>query len=790
MVDCESLFKKVRSQILSQDGLSLFVKHFKIPSRIGDESRKPKRNYAAITSRRESDNIQHKHKQKQRAGNARSNDGPISHEHNESSLFGQTLSARQLDEFKQLLSSDIEVRTVSWSECEKSADIQASLYHTLGRGIVQIIDIPKIPPEYEPEDRMYLGIDTEDSGTGIPHFYQIATRDAVYISSSWRLLMRYVTQKFELKRNNHIVWGTNIEYEFGNICKDFDQEVGTMEVKWRKSKLNSFKLIYDPEKLAWANENDKYSTMVIWDTTTHWMRTVEKLGEALNKKFVDLNVDFSKLEKNFYGFKYAAMDAIISRSYACMQRYYYEGKGINLKSTPGGTAMGLYAQKDGPFCGIKLYNTHKAEDLAWLEGGMRGGRTEVFSLREHTGRIMYLDINSAYPYAMKSFPNFPDPNTGFHLHGHDRIRSAINAGLEGMAECEVEAINVQEFASVYPYLGARDNKTGRFMFPLGKWKSRYTFYEIRKAEILGYKFKFNHAIAYQLCKKHPFKDYVDFCYDLRLEGSAKKDDMLKDIGKSLGNNLFGKFSQKKVFTVVDDPEKYKPEDLLKCAWLGSQVIIEKNEGYAIHTNMIWSAYVTAITRDLLYNHMMNAWATGNVILYCDTDSIFISGGALPKNHPTELGALKHEFDLYQFRAYLPKQYSYTKLDLVTNKAETSKGKTVVNYKAKGVPSKFTITNSDGTQTEVLLHEQFFTTGKVEFRKPLKIREALRRKNIRGIDKRVRGVDAVNAWITVEKELKGGYTKREVLPTGWTLPHWIGMKKPDWYQPPERFNLSG
>jgi hypothetical protein len=186
--------------------------------------------------------------------------------------------------------------------------------------------------------------------------------------------------------------------------------------------------------------------------------------------------------------------------------------------------------------------------------------------------------------------------------------------------------------------------------------------------------------------------------------------------------------------------------------------------------------------------MMRAWEKGNVILYCDTDSIFISGGEWPESDQLKLGALKHEGDLYHFRAYLPKQYEYIMMDVLTGKGaiDPKTGASLMKYKAKGIPETTEIENEKGEKVRIALREKFFIDGRVEFRKPLKIREALRRKNFKGKDEVGLGVDAVNAWITVEKELKGKYTKREVLDSKWTLPLWIGMEKPGWYKPPEMF----
>lgn len=643
----------------------------------------------------------------------------------------------EVDEFRNLLSSPITITERSWNEIDDSEDVQRDLFAGLDAGILILRDIPKIPEEYEYGSKAFYGFDSEDNGYGLPHFYQFAWRDGVAFSHSFRLLARWACREFNLKRNNHVIWCTNLEYDFGNALKDWDSEAFSLDIRWRRGKLAKAQFLYDPGLLTWGDPEDGIGAWTIWDTLNHWKISVEQMGRQLSELF---QYDFSKLEKDFWDFRYAAMDAIISRGYALVQRRGYESRNIPLKLTPGATALEWYMKgrhKSGRrFCNHQLYNTHTEEELTWLMPALRGGRTEVFSQQKITGKIGYFDINSAYPYTM-SIGTFPDLQGHRFISGHDEILKHIEGKYEGVVDCEIDASNVISFAKIIPYLGTIEKEHGRFVFPLGKWRDKYTFFEIRKAISYGYSFKFIDARVYDRAVKHPFKDYVDEAYGLRLEGNRTGDKVLKDIGKSLGNNLFGKFGQRLVFTKLVDPSEFDPEDIREARTLGGAVILETDEGFAKHSNVIWGAYITAMTRDLLYNYMIEAMMDGNEVLYCDTDSIFIAGGKWPKSDPEKLGALKHEGDLTYFEALLPKTYIYE-----------MGGK--LNYKAKGVPAQF--------------QQAFLTKGRVEFKKPMKVREALVRKNFHKEDQEKglkSGMPAVNAWVTVSKELSGNYTKRLV-----------------------------
>ena len=655
----------------------------------------------------------------------------------------------------KFLSEKIIEHEVPWSEVS-NIEIFTSLLDKMDEGILVIINIPKIPDHFEHYSKAYYGFDTEDNGYGFPHYYQFASHDVVAISFSFRLLLRWAAERYHLKKHNHIVWGTNIEYELGNICKDYEILSEAVDIKWRRGSTTKFAFRYSPKNQVWGDKelkDDYWFTM--WDTMNHWKMSVAKMGDSLSQM---LNEDFSKLDKDFYDFKYAAMDAIISRSYAAIQRAEYERRNIPLKLTPGATALEWYVKgetdKGERFCDLKIYGTHTEEELNWMMPSLKGGRTEVFSLKEWDGKnnpkeiVGYFDINSAYPHCMRSMV-FPDISDHDWVEGDKKIRDHIAAGYEGLVECEIDTSSISDVAKKIPYLGCKDPENFRFIFPLGKWKEKYTFFEVRYAMELGYKFKFITAIVYSRLDFNPFEKYVSAAYGLRLEGARTKNNLLRDIGKSLGNNLFGKFGQRSIFTKLDDPRNYTKKELENMRWIGNSVLVEEDNGFAPQTNVVWGAYITAGTRHLLYEHIIKALANGNEILYCDTDSIFIAGGEWPESHPTNLGALKHEDDLTYFKALLPKTYAYE-----------SGGKRT--YKAKGVPSA--------------QRERFFVSGRVEYRKPMKVRESLGRKTFNKVDqdKGLKpGLRAANAWITVTKELKGKYTKRICHPDGSTSPLILG-----------------
>lgn len=753
MVDCKRLFEEFRTRLLCTDSeiggkkqykawCRLEYKHQVRPDGLKPEKTLPKkRNGGRVGGDERQSGVSVPSIQPSGDGSAEANGrNDISVGKNADGSDKPVLRAGARiysDEFRHVLCSPLVETVVAWDELDEREDYQISLYAILAvGGVIRIKDIPKIPYEYDNfADTEFFGIDTEDNSFGLPHFYQFATRDEVFITSTWPVMMAFLSRN-NIVPDKHVVWGTNIEYELGNIVKHWPVSSQTLEVRWSKANLTKYDVRLRHDNHDWMDKKDLALTLKIWDTLNHWKKGVKDLGKTLTDK---LNYDFGKLSFDPYSLKYAAMDAIISRSYASVQRAYYKKKNLKLLFTPGATALATYTtgydDEGNQFCKHKLYNSHDEAELTWLIGALRGGRTEVFSLKEYTDKVGYYDINSAYPYAMKlgSFPNIT-----WHKweKGHGAIEKLIKGKMEGVVECDVDATNLVGFAAHIPYLGTVDIKNNRFIFPLGQWRGKYTFFEIRKAILLGYKFKYIEACFYSVCNQQPFKEYVDFCYAIRDEGTALKDPMLRDIGKSLGNNLFGKFGQRMQNSVLMDIDKCSPEELEGVITIDDAAIVKQDDGFAKHTNVVWSAYITAMCRDLLYNHMLNAWAAGNEIIYCDTDSIFIHGGSPPASHQTQLGALKHEGDLSYFRAYLPKVYAY---EFTDNSRE---------FKAKGVPKAE--------------RERFIIQGLAEYKKPMKVREALRRKTFVTDEPVEVGIPAINAWVNVSKELKGAYTKRKVL----------------------------
>ncbi len=249
--------------------------------------------------------------------------------------------------------------------------------------------------------------------------------------------------------------------------------------------------------------------------------------------------------------------------------------------------------------------------------------------------------------------------------------------------------------------------------------------------------------------ERPFTDYIAHLYAERKKLKDEKGDpFLIEMYKDLMNHCYGKFAQGNTITKLYHIDNIEPED-------GDQILdgqfILRNEikDYPRHANCIWSAYITAYGHHRLYmDGIMKVHEAGGKNLYCDTDGLFYQAKKqlIPTNN--DLGKFKFEkkYDWAYFKGLkMYKLIEYTKNNSgkITDKLET--------IKSKGVPKSVTI--------------DYFSGKKVLYRKPMKLRETIRRNS----SKLKQNVFKPNQWVETSKELSGKYDKRIVLKTGTTIP---------------------
>jgi hypothetical protein len=261
-----------------------------------------------------------------------------------------------------------------------------------------------------------------------------------------------------------------------------------------------------------------------------------------------------------------------------------------------------------------------------------GGRTEIFKPIHNTKQKLYeYDINSMYPYVMKA-QEYP---VGKGIFTFQEIPNKL-----GVYEAEVlcpQSLHV-------PVLGILYN--GKYCFPAGRFKGRWTSCELELARSKGYEVKILRGVYWEKSAKI-FEGYVDTLYSLRQQ--ATKGSVQDIVCKLLLNSLYGRFALNtdRENITLDMKEATKEYLTLKFGNVDIE-LFKKEVKLDTWTYSPWSVFVTSYARIHLYGFL------DTDLCYTDTDSLFTTQ---IKETSTELGGLKLENEYASAVFLLPKTYS-------------------------------------------------------------------------------------------------------------------------------------
>ena len=196
--------------------------------------------------------------------------------------------------------------------------------------------------------------------------------------------------------------------------------------------------------------------------------------------------------------------------------------------------------------------------------------------------------------------------------------------------------------------------------------------EIKHALDLGYQVKEIKELHYSKAIR-PFKEFVEFFYNLRVE-MRKNNDPSQIWIKLLLNSLYGKFGQKNVTQRIDNDEEI--EKIIEEGKLDQYhfdyydgvrgalpflVSIDKEWRKSKNTWFGFASFTTSYARVSLNKAIL---AAGDGAYYCDTDSIFFNADKLPDVlEEIELGNKLGQWDYEieeptNFIGYEPKAYVF------------------------------------------------------------------------------------------------------------------------------------
>jgi hypothetical protein len=289
-------------------------------------------------------------------------------------------------------------------------------------------------------------------------------------------------------------------------------------------------------------------------------------------------------------------------------------------------------------------------------------------------KLFYYDVNSLYPFVMKSL-RMP---VGKPIEFEGDVR-AIESPVHGFFYCKITSPDYLEHPILQRRIKTKDGI--RTVAGLGSWTGWIYSEEMDNAKKFGYQFEI--LRGYQFKLEYIFSEYVDKMYNLRLE--YDRSHPMNLIAKLLMNSLYGKFGMKPESTIVEvfnknsasEVEQLKiilnsyPESLYDYYQIDDTMIVVRdnlsNYKYDESDDLYFGldvnvAIASAITS---YGRMWMSQFKNNPLyklFYSDTDSIVIDTKLPSFLVGSMLGQLKLEYEISNAVFLAPKVYGFNTTD--------------------------------------------------------------------------------------------------------------------------------
>lgn len=537
-----------------------------------------------------------------------------------------------------------------------------------------------------------MGFDTEDDGNGNPYLFCFVSEDGVYHCDNAEQARGFISSFSErLARDKNLsleLWATNLEYDLVNL--------------FGREKIRDLHFHFGKSNLLGARWKGKRISFK--DTFRHVPSGVATLGEM---------VGLPKLSDNHRGIRYCIRDATITFKTAKLIHKTYSSIGAKVRLTLPGTAYHLWKKS---FWKRDIFRPHK-EIWDAAKEAYHGGRTEPFAIGEYDN-VTVIDAASMFPFCMTQ-GDFPIP-----WGPYERIKKRSFTGrFDAMGLYLVDCSSNVSIPSL-PFRTSR----GTF-FPNGSFVGWFCGEEIAYFISQGGKAGFIDGYCFKE-KARPFDDYVRQFFSLK----QKSRGAMRDVYKLFLNALYGKYGEKGERVSIMDATKFYETwngETDARIWCGL-AIFKVSDMPPQHSNMLWSAIVTARARVHLHKQIRKVIEYGGRPLYCDTDSIIFSGsGPTYQSHTTTPGDFETRGCYKKVLIVGKKEYGLQNVD----------GTWEIHV--KGIPFSE--------------RERYLRTGTATFKRPTRIKESSRI-----------GVNA-NVWREITKERRISYTDRTIAPDGSLIP---------------------
>ena len=293
---------------------------------------------------------------------------------------------------------------------------------------------------------------------------------------------------------------------------------------------------------------------------------------------------------------------------------------------------------------------------SFIRSAYYGGHVDVY--KPYGDNLFYYDVNSLYPYIMKTYPMPSGPPVW-----HKKLAGLDLENLYGF----IEAYVVCPPSIERPFLPYKD-AYGTLIFPTGKFTGVYFSEELKFAKTLGYEIIPLRGYLFEK-KPSPFKGIIEDLYESRLDAKKKGDDAMSYIYKILMNSLYGRFGINPESTVTEICKEDRYMALLRKDNFESAeqlnetyYMVKYRSNYSLAEDDDWkapkmsavhlAAAITACARIHMYPHISRPDC-----IYIDTDSIVLSS-PLSEDFISskEMGLYKLEYKVKKGIFLAPKSY--------------------------------------------------------------------------------------------------------------------------------------
>lgn len=320
-------------------------------------------------------------------------------------------------------------------------------------------------------------------------------------------------------------------------------------------------------------------------------------------------------------------------------------RSINIK----GITMSTSAYKDWKkdkylLCKNDMIKSSNEEVVEIVRKSYKGGITKVnpkYANVEFNDAISF-DVNSLYPSVMyeNTMPIgegeiYPDIKTAYR-HGKRKFIMCVmvlNAKIRNGCHAFIGSQSGFSYARKYSYDEVITNKM------------LYLWYDEFKLFTLFYDAQYIvHKVVGFRQAKDVFKDYIDRWYKVKENAKTGAE---RSLAKLMLNSLYGKFG-------MNEHRVSK----LPVGLKGNEIIYRTNENSVVYYYKEVASYITSMARCKLVTFMNRC---GDRFLYCDTDSVYLSGHDIPDVFKDvvdakKLGYWKYEGHYTRFKALKAKCY--------------------------------------------------------------------------------------------------------------------------------------